>query len=143
MTIKENEFCSYYDVIQALIKKHSHSHFLNFNNFLQEMASIPVSNTPFKNFDDCALNYGEGSMENRMYSLAIISMSWLFNNMKRKVEEGHCNNTKHDHGDRTPRLCIKGSELHKKLYDEFLKSFESVLQLAKEHAPKIITSPPK
>ena len=83
MTIKENEFCSYYDVIQALIKKHSQ---FNINNFVQEMASMLISNTPFKNFDDCALNYDEGSMENRMYSLAIISMSWLFNNMKRKVE---------------------------------------------------------
>ena len=63
--------------------------------------------------------------------------------MKRKVEEGHCNNTEHDHGDRNPRLCVKGSELHKKLYDESLKSFEGVLQLAKEHAQKIITSHPK
>jgi hypothetical protein len=140
MTIKENEFCSYYDVIQALIKKHSQ---FNVNNFVQEMASTVVSNTPFKNFDDCALNYGEGSMENRMYSLAIISMSWLFNNMKRKVENGHCYNTKHDHGDRNPRLCVKGSELHKKLYDESLKSFEGVLELAREHAPKTITSPQK
>jgi hypothetical protein len=104
MTIKENEFCSYYDVIQALIKKHSQ---FNVNNFVQEMASMLISNTPFKNFDDCALNYGEGSIENRMYSLAIISMSWLFNNMKRKVENGHCNNTKHDHGDRNPRLASK------------------------------------
>ena len=81
MTIKENEFCSYYDVIQALIKKHSQ---LNVNDFVQEMASTGASNTPFKNFDDCALNYGEGSMESRTYSLAIISMSWLFNNMKEK-----------------------------------------------------------
>ena len=46
-------------------------------------------------------------------------------------------------GNRSPRLCVKGSELHKKLYDESLKSFEGVLQLAKEHGPKIITSPPK
>jgi hypothetical protein len=84
--------------------------------------------------------FGEGSMENRMCSLAIISMSWLFNNMKRKVEDGHCHNTKHDHGDRNPRLCVKGSEFHKKLYDESLKSFEGVLQLAKEHAPKITSS---
>ena len=106
------------------------------------MASTVVSNTPFKNFDDCGINY-EGGMENRMYSLAIISMSWLFNNMTRKVEDGHCNNTKHDHGDRNPRLCVKGSEFHKKLYDESLKSFEGVLQLAKDHAPKIINSPQK
>ena len=70
-------------------------------------------------------------------------MSWLFSNMKRKVEDGHCHNTKHDHGDRNPRLCVKGSEFHKKLYDESLKSFEGVLQLAKEHAPKIITSSQK
>jgi hypothetical protein len=140
MTITENEFCSYYDVVQALIKKHSQ---FDFNNFMQEMASTVVSNTPLKNFDDCAINYGQGSMENRMYSLAIISMSWLFNNMKRKVEDGHCHNTKHDHGDRNPRLCVKGSEFHKKLYDESLKSFEGVLQLAKEHVPKIITSPQK
>src|SRR5215469_14883955 len=95
MTITGNEFCSYYDVVQALIKKHSQ---LDFNNFVQEMASTVVSYTPFKNSDDCAINYGQGSMENRMYSLAIISMSWLFNKMKRKVEDGYRNNTKHHHG---------------------------------------------
>src|SRR5437660_5028036 len=104
MTITENEFCSYYDHIQTLIKKNSQ---FNVNNFVHEIASTVVSNTPFKNFDDCGINYGNGSMENRMYSLAIISMSWLFNNMKRKVENGHCNNAKHDHGDRNPRLCVK------------------------------------
>ena len=140
MTITEIEFCSYYDDIQALIKKHSQ---FNVNNFVQEMASMLISNTPFKNFDDCAIDYSERSMENWMYSLAIISMSWLFNNMKRKVEDGHCYNTKHDHGDRSPRLCVKGRELHKKLYDESLKSFEGVLELAREHAPKTITSSQK
>jgi hypothetical protein len=105
------------------------------------MASWSVSNSPFKKFDECDINYGDGSMENKMYSLAIISMSWLFNNLKGKVEVGHCNNTKHDHGDRNLRLCVKSSEIHKKLYDETLKSFEGVLQLARDHTPKIITSP--
>jgi hypothetical protein len=44
--------------------------------------------------------------------------------MKRKVEDGHCHNAKHDHRDRNSRLCVKGSEFHKKLYDESSKSFE-------------------
>ncbi len=87
-------------------------------------------------YDDIQAQLWRGSTENMMYSLAKISMSWLFNNMKRKVEDGHCNNTKHDHGDRTPRLCIKGNGLHKKLYDGSLKSFEGVLELAREHATK-------
>jgi hypothetical protein len=72
-----------------------------------EMGTALVSNSPFKKFDECDINYGDGSMENKMYSLAIISMSWLFNNLKGKVEVGHCNNTKHDHGDRNPRLCVQ------------------------------------
>ncbi len=143
MTITEIEFRSYYDDIQALIKKHSDGIYVDFNNCLQEMTSIAVSNTPFKNFDDCSISYDERSVENKMYRLAKISMSWLLNNMKGKVAVGHCYNTKHDHGDRIPRDCVKGSELHKKLYDESLKSFEDVLQLAREHAPKTITSPQK
>jgi hypothetical protein len=38
-------------------------------------------------------------------------------------------------------FAFKCSEIHKKLYDETLKSFEGVLQLARDHTPKIITSP--
>jgi hypothetical protein len=138
MTITKDEFSSYYDHIQGLITKHSQ---LNVNNFMLELTSTLVSNTPFKNFDECGIHYSEGSMENRMFSLAIISMSWILNNMKRKVEDGHCQNTKHEHRDRNPRLCPKGSEFHRNLYDESLKSFEDVLQEAKDHSPKIITSP--
>jgi hypothetical protein len=41
----------------------------------------------------------------------------------------------YDHGDRIPRHCVIGSEFHKKLYDESLKSFEGVLELAKGHSP--------
>jgi hypothetical protein len=108
-----------------------------------EMGTAVVPNSPFKKSDECDIDYGDGHIENKMYSLAIISMSWLFNKLKGKVEVGHCNNTKHDQGDRNLGLCVKGSEFHKKLYDETLESFEGVLQLARDNTPKIIASPQK
>jgi hypothetical protein len=92
MTITENDFCSYYNYIQELIKKHIQGPLLSPDNFMLEIGTA-VPNSPFKKFDECDIDYGDCHMENKMYGLAIISMSWLFNNLKGKVENGHCNNT--------------------------------------------------
>ena len=61
-----------------------------------------------------------------MWTLASISMSWIFTNLKRKTENVHCQNVDHKHQDRNPRLCHIGSEFHKESYYECLKSLEDI-----------------
>jgi len=74
-----------------------------------------------------------------MWTLALISLSWILNNLKEKTEDGHCHNTNHEHGDINPRLCPIGSQFHKDLYDECLNSFKEILQVYKDHPPKVIS----
>jgi hypothetical protein len=74
-----------------------------------------------------------------MWTLALISLSWILNNLKEKTEDGHCHNINHEHGDVNPRLCPLGSQFHKDLYDECLNSFKEMLQVSKDHPPKVIS----
>jgi hypothetical protein len=78
------------------------------------------------------------SLENRMWPLALVSMSWILFNLKAKTEAGHCQNTNHTHGERAPRLCRTGSQFHKELYDECLTSFKEMVHIAEKDPPKEI-----
>ena len=75
-----------------------------------------------------------------MWTLALISMSWILNNLRNKIENGHCQNTEHAHGEKTPRLCPKGGQFHKELYIECLNSFKEIVQTAEQNTPKDITT---
>lgn len=105
---------------------------------LFELFSTIVSNVPLRDYNECNLQYSGGSLENRMWSLVLISISWLLNNLKMKSENGHCQNTVHSHGDKTPRLCPVGSKFHRELYDECLKLLEDILRESKNNRPNII-----
>lgn len=90
------------------------------------------------------LSYNNGStenisMEHDMLMLAIITMSWTIRNLKGKVEVGSCHNLQHEHGSQEPRLCTIGSQFHKGFYDECLKTFEDIVKIAKNSAPKALT----
>jgi hypothetical protein len=137
MRLTENDIVSRYDFIEGLITKHSQ---LNIDAFASELMSTVVSDVPLSDFNECNLQYSGGSMENRMWSLALISISWLLNDLKRKAEDGHCQNTSHSHGNKTPRLCQSGSKFHRDLYDGCLKLLEEILQSAKNNRPNITTS---
>jgi len=72
--------------------------------------------------------------------LAMITMSWSIRNLKGKVEVGSCyNTTTHQHGAKEPRLCSVGSQFHKKFYDECIRTFEDIVNIANGNVPKIIT----
>ena len=53
------------------------------------------------------------STENRMWTLALISMSWILNNLRQRMDT--VKNIDHIHGEKTLRLCHKGSQFHKEL----------------------------
>jgi hypothetical protein len=111
--LTENDIVSWYETIQELITKHLQ---LNVDASASDLFSTLVSNVPLRDSSECNLQYSGVSMENRMWSLALLSTSWLLNNLKMKTENGHCQNTVHSHGDKTPRLCPFGSKFHRELY---------------------------
>jgi hypothetical protein len=57
----------------------------------------------------------------------LMFMSWCVTNLKRKTENGHCQNIDHPHGDTNPRLCKEGTIFHQELYNECVKTFNDVL----------------
>ena len=89
-----------YGNTQGLITKHSQ---LNVGAFASELFSTIVSNVPLRDSSECNLQYSAGTIENRMWSLALISISWLLNSLRMKTQDGHCQNTAHSHGDKTSR----------------------------------------
>jgi hypothetical protein len=128
----------YYEVFQNFIAKHTQ---LNLNGLLLDLLSnLTIPRIPEKTLDECKLNYKMQSTENRMWTLALISMSWILNNLRNKTENGHCQNIEHIHGEKTPRLCHKGSQFHKELYNDCLISFKEIVQSVEQFPPKNITT---
>lgn len=82
-----------------------------------------MSNVRLRDYSECNLQYSGGSLENRTWSLVLISISWLLNNLKMKSENRHCQNTVHSHGDKTPRPCSLGSKFHRHQGQQVQQSF--------------------
>ena len=59
--------------------------------------------------------------------MALMFMSWCVTNLKRKTQNGHCQNMDHPHGDTNPRLCKEGTIFHQELYYECIKTFKDLL----------------
>ena len=55
-------------------------------------------------------------------------MSWIITNWKKKTEDGHCQNREHWH-DHQDSFCPIGSNFHKQLYYECIRSFENILHI--------------
>jgi hypothetical protein len=59
-------------------------------------------------------------------------------NLKRKAENGHCNNINHAHKKKVPRNCDKGRAFHSKKYSECLKSFKDIIDSFEKNPPKTL-----
>jgi hypothetical protein len=77
--------------------------------------------------DECRVNYDHNNVEYIIWVMALMFMSWSITNLKRKMQNGHCRNIDHPHGDRNPRLCQEGTKFHQELYNECAKTFEDLL----------------
>jgi hypothetical protein len=129
------DIVSEYDTVQKLIANNSR---LNLNNFAIDLLNSALTSVPQKDDEECHLEYHIGSMEHRMWSLGLLSMSWILANLKRKVTNGHCNNINHNHGELEPRQCHRGSSFHDEMYKECLNSFKNRLQIAEENPPRLV-----
>jgi hypothetical protein len=77
--------------------------------------------------DECLISYDHNNVEYVIWVLSLMFMSWSVTNLKRKTENGHCQNINHSHGDKNPRLCQEGTKFHQEFYDEYIKTFKDLL----------------
>ena len=77
--------------------------------------------------DECLVSYDHNHVEYVMWVLSLMFMSWSVTNLKRKTQNGHCQNVNHSHGDKNPRHCQEGTKFHQEFYNEYIKSFKDLL----------------
>ena len=76
-----------------------------------------------------------------MMMVALIVLSWLKVNLKKKTENGHCHNPTHTPTATTkPANCHVGSIFHNDLYDDFTNVLEDFLRMLKDCKPTPIKS---
>lgn len=60
-----------------------------------------------------------------LLTLALMLLSWLKINLKKKTENGHCHNPTHRTSETNePANCPIGSEFHRKLYSDYVSILE-------------------
>ena len=77
--------------------------------------------------DECRVSYDHNNVEYILWMMTLMFMSWSVTNLKRKAQNGHCQNIDHAHGDTNPRLCKEGTIFHQELYNECIKTFKDLL----------------
>jgi hypothetical protein len=101
---------------------------------MQQLSNLVVISIPNKDKEECELHYHNtnSNLENKLWGLALICTAWTINNLKRKTEEGHCRR----HRDTESNLpCKLSAEFHNEIYLECIKSFEDIINVAKESPP--------
>lgn len=58
--------------------------------------------------------------------MALMFVSWSITNLKRKTQNGHCQNIDHPHGNTNPRYSQEGTKFHRELYNECIKTFQDL-----------------
>ena len=132
-SINQNDMVDYCEYIQQLISRHSQ---LNLQNFVIDLLNAKPDKLSERESVDCKLEYKFDNLEIRMWSLALLSMSWIIEILKRKTQDGHCHNTNHEHGEKEPRNCKSGYDFHLQMYKDCLSSFREVINVAENNPPK-------
>jgi hypothetical protein len=77
--------------------------------------------------DECRVSYDHNNVEYVVWVMALMFMSWSITNLKRKIQNGHCQNIEHPHGDSNPRYCQEGTKFHQELYKECVRTFRDLV----------------
>jgi hypothetical protein len=67
--------------------------------------------------------YKVDNLEIKIWSLALLSMSWIIEILKQNTQHSHCRNIEHRHGKREPRNCPLEYDFHMHMYKGCLSSF--------------------
>ncbi|MGB6594704.1 MAG: hypothetical protein WBE68_24640 [Candidatus Nitrosopolaris sp.] len=103
----------------------------------QEYSANPIQKE-CNNNEEYATVYGPYNIETTMFVLALLVLSWLKINIKKKTENGHCRNREHESKGDKPTGCSIGSKFHKQLYDNYLKVMEEFVKASRESSPTIL-----
>ena len=135
MEITQTKIDKYYKIVQDQIKEGTNINIL-LNNIMATLNSFESSEV-YKS-EKCSVSYYKDSLELTMWNLSVLIMSWTLMNLKHKVEEGHCHNIDHPHGDQNPRKCSDGSKFHYILYQKCIKSMYDTLAIIENDSLKYL-----
>ncbi|MGH9983395.1 MAG: hypothetical protein ACRD8W_05495 [Nitrososphaeraceae archaeon] len=95
------------------------------------LSNLFHENNPFPNDQlenkECQTFYHKYSMENVAWTISLVLMSWALRNFQRKIEDGHCRNTTHEHGAAEPRNCKIGRQFHREMLNKCLQSYRDMI----------------
>jgi hypothetical protein len=106
----------------------------------REYAANPIQDD-CSNKKDEVTTYSYIHNETAMLTLGLTVLSWLKVNLKKKTENGHCNNPNHAPTETKPANCSIGSRFHKELYNDFANIIEEFLATVKNCKPTPINLP--
>lgn len=66
-------------------------------------------------------------MENVVWTILLVLMPRALRNFQRKIEDGHCRNTTHEHGTAEPRNCEIGRQFHRDMLNKCLQSYRDII----------------
>jgi|GEM_PF-1398525 hypothetical protein len=134
LTVRDAE--EYYNKLQEWIPMYSDTDLVKFWGHVIGYDMFKISEKEL-NCKDCKVYYGPLiAPENRAWTISLFLMSWILYNLKRKTENGHCNNINHAHKKKDPRNCDRGRAFHSKKYSECLKSFKDIINSFEKNPPK-------
>lgn len=116
----------YYDQVQAAISRIMTR--LAWSDLCIELSNLdnPLSDQELTN-NECGVGYTRGTKEYRAWTTSLALMSWVLLNFQRKMENGHCHNLTHSHGESNPRNCENGRLFHKEMFNRCLQSYEAII----------------
>ena len=131
-----------YKKVQELIEKNTVGSSLNWQAVCNELSLLdnPVVSNNDLNNGECEVTYGKiitknnnevcviNSTENQAWTYSYYLMGWVLHLLKNKTNDGHCQNTRHEHGANEPRKCKEGSKFHNGLYEKSLGSFKELIE---------------
>jgi hypothetical protein len=124
-----------YDQVEATISRIVGS--LSWSDLCTELSNLdnPLSDQELSN-NECGVGYTKGTKEYRAWTTSLALMSWSLHNFQRKMEDGHCHNLTHTHGETNPRNCAQGRTFHRELFNRCLQSYRDILN-AFQNAPSM------
>lgn len=73
--------------------------------------------------------------ETTLLVLALVVLSWLTIDIKKKTDGGHCHNPVHSRAGNKPAKCLIGNKFHMELYNDYIKLLENFLDVVKQGKP--------
>ncbi len=103
--------------------------------YSREYSNGPTQNQ-CSNKEDEITQYNYLHIETEMLMLGIMVLSWLKINLKKKTENGHCNNSLHGATETNKSTgCPIGSNFHKDLYNDYTSILEDFVRNVRACTP--------